>query len=113
MKDDRLYVRLSKKDKDRLIELSAPYGGVSNWISEKLGSNTVNIPPPEVITITRDITPANTLIPCKSCSDKDTANAILRAKVLMLEKELGLLKRERKIEKQDEPKSPYRLGVGV
>lgn len=50
---------------------------------------------------------------CKGCSDRDTANAILRAKVLMLEKELGLLKRERKIEKQDEPKSPYRLGVGV
>ena len=50
--------------------------------------------------------------PCQECKNKDMANAILRAKVLMLEKELGLLKREQK-PKLDEPRSPYRLGPGV
>ena len=50
---------------------------------------------------------------CKGCSDRDMANAILRAKVLMLEKELGLLKREKKVEREEVPKSPYRLGPGV
>lgn len=50
---------------------------------------------------------------CGGCSDKDMANKILRAKVLMLEKELGLLKREKKVEREEAPKSPYRLGPGV
>jgi len=50
---------------------------------------------------------------CKGCSDRDMANAILRARVLMLEKELGLLKREKKVEREEVLKSPYRLGPGV
>jgi hypothetical protein len=51
---------------------------------------------------------------CKGCSDRDSANMVLRAKVLMLEKELGLLKREKKvILGEDVQKSPYRLGPGV
>jgi hypothetical protein len=36
MKDDRVYVRLSREEKERLFEISAPYGGVSNWISARL-----------------------------------------------------------------------------
>jgi len=66
------------------------------------------------VTVTKcnaSVTPVTGI--CNACNDKDTANTILRAKVLMLEKELALLKRERKVEKQDEPKSPYRLGPGV
>ncbi len=50
---------------------------------------------------------------CKGCSDKDMQLKIVRAKVLMLEKELGLLKRDKKVEREDVPKSPYRLGAGV
>ena len=56
------------------------------------------------------VAPAGT---CKGCSDRDTANLILRTKVTMLEKELGLLKREKKVEREEVPKSPYRLGPGV
>ena len=36
VKDDRLYVRLSREEKRRLVEISAPYGGISNWISARL-----------------------------------------------------------------------------
>jgi hypothetical protein len=36
VKDDRLYVRLSREEKKRLVEISAPYGGISNWISARL-----------------------------------------------------------------------------
>ena len=37
MKDDRLYVRLSREDKERLRVLSAPYGGVGGWVLAKMG----------------------------------------------------------------------------
>ena len=37
MKDARVYVRLSREEKERLVVLSAPYGGVSNWILAQLG----------------------------------------------------------------------------
>lgn len=50
---------------------------------------------------------------CQGCSDKDMANKILRAKVLMLERELVLLKREKKADQEETPKSPYRLGPGI
>lgn len=56
------------------------------------------------------VLPAGT---CKGCSDRDTANMILRLKLVAVEKELGMIKRDRKVEKQDEPRSPYRLGPGV
>jgi hypothetical protein len=36
VKDDRLYVRLSREDKERLVEMSAEYGGVSNWILARM-----------------------------------------------------------------------------
>lgn len=45
--------------------------------------------------------------------DRDMVIKILRAKVLMLERELGLLKREKKVEREEVPKSPYRLGPGA
>ena len=37
MKDDRLYVRLSKEVKERLLVLAAPYGGVGGWVMAKMG----------------------------------------------------------------------------
>jgi hypothetical protein len=38
MKDDRVYVRLSREDKEKLVELSVPYGGISNWILAHLNT---------------------------------------------------------------------------
>ncbi len=49
---------------------------------------SINVPPCP----TKDVLP---VLPCRGCEDRDTANKILRAKLLMAEKELTLLRRDR------------------
>ena len=44
MKDDRLYVRLSREDKERLKVLAGPYGGVGGWVLAKMGDSVVEKP---------------------------------------------------------------------
>ena len=47
MKDGRLYVRLSKGDKDRLLEMSKPYGGVGEFLVRTiLTAHTEKCPSP-------------------------------------------------------------------
>ena len=135
MKDDRLYARLGKEDKVRLVELSAPYGGIGGWILAQVKGivptvqvgrpidclgcaelrEVVEVKDVELVSLRSKLVVAPTGS-CKGCADRDTTNLILKARLVMVEKELTLMKRDRKVLDAvggDGCKaSPYRLGPG-